>query len=122
SAILHHSFRSRRRGAGSEGLSRGRPRGPGIAKLLFGPRLRKNRSARARRVGTEFPDRGAGSVPPRRAGLFALPLVYASMNTRGADRMAGLEAIWPTSTAPIRHGAVWLEDRKLMEKIPMTDA
>ena len=36
--------------------------------------------------------------------------------------MAGLEAMWPTSTAPIRHGAGRLEDRKLMEKIPMTDA
>jgi transcription elongation factor GreA len=36
--------------------------------------------------------------------------------------MAGLEALWPTSTVPIRHGAGRPEDRKLMEKIPMTDA
>ena len=36
--------------------------------------------------------------------------------------MRGLEAIWPTSSAPLRHGAGWPEDRKLMEKIPMTDA
>ena len=36
--------------------------------------------------------------------------------------MRGLEALWPTSSAPLRHGAGWPEDRKLMEKIPMTDA
>ena len=36
--------------------------------------------------------------------------------------MQGLEAIWPTSSAPLRRGAGRPEDRKLMEKIPMTDA
>ena len=36
--------------------------------------------------------------------------------------MQGLESIWPTSSAPVRRGAGRPEDRKLMEKIPMTDA
>src|SRR5689334_17635075 len=36
--------------------------------------------------------------------------------------MAGLEAMWPTSTVPNRYGEGRPEDRKLMEKIPMTDA
>jgi transcription elongation factor GreA len=35
--------------------------------------------------------------------------------------MAGLEAMWPTTSAPIRRGGR-AEDGKLMEKIPMTDA
>ena len=35
--------------------------------------------------------------------------------------MQGLEAIWPSATVPVRHGAR-SEERKLMEKIPMTDA
>jgi transcription elongation factor GreA len=36
--------------------------------------------------------------------------------------MQGLEAIWPTSSAPARRGSSRPEDRKLIEKIPMTDA
>ena len=36
--------------------------------------------------------------------------------------MQGLEALWPTSSAPVRRGTRRPEDRKLMEKIPMTDA
>ena len=36
--------------------------------------------------------------------------------------MQGLEAMWPTSSVPVRHGVGRPEDRKLMEKIPMTDA
>jgi transcription elongation factor GreA len=35
--------------------------------------------------------------------------------------MPGLEAMWPTTSAPIRRGGR-PEDGKLMEKIPMTDA
>ena len=36
--------------------------------------------------------------------------------------MQRLEAIWPTSSAPVRRGAGRPEERKLIEKIPMTDA
>src|ERR1700754_62133 len=42
--------------------------------------------------------------------------------TRGGRGMQGLEAKWSTSTVPLRHGSGRLEDRNLMEKIPMTDA